>query len=96
MAGARNFLFLNVPPVDRAPISASLSASDRFWLIEYIGAFNFRLGALLYNLALRYQDVTVFSFDTNSLFLSVLDDSTQFEETKNYQNLSGYCPAYML
>lgn len=94
-AGARNFLFLNVPPIDRAPFALDLNDSQRYELAGYIGAFNFRLGAMIYNLAIRCHDTTVFSFDTNSLFLSVLEHPAQFMETAGYRNVTDFCPFYM-
>ena len=60
----------------------------------YIGAFNFRLGALVFNLGVRHPDTTSFSFDTNFLFTRVIDDPTQFEETEQYRNVTGYCKSY--
>lgn len=61
---------------------------------SFIGAFNFRLGALVYNLAQRYADTTLFTFDTNFLFTLVLDDPSQFGETAEYLNTTNYCKAY--
>lgn len=86
---------MNVPPVDRTPGSLDLSSSDRAYEAGYVGAFNFRLGALVYNLALRHPDTTVFSFDTNYLFTRVIDDPSQFQETAGYRNTTDYCEAYL-
>ena len=61
----------------------------------YIGAFNFWLGALIYNLALRHPDTTLFAFDTNFLFTRVLNNPLQFQETAGYQNTTDVCLAYM-
>ena len=94
-AGARNFLFLNVPAVDRSPGQLVQSRTAQEDLASYIGTFNFRLGALVYNLAQRHLDATVFFFDTNFLFTAVLDNNTKFPETAGYLNTTTYCPAYM-
>ncbi|CAF9906955.1 hypothetical protein IMSHALPRED_005402 [Imshaugia aleurites] len=93
-AGARNFLFMNVPPVDRSPGTLEMGSIDQSAEASFIGAFNFRLGALVYNLALRHADTTLFTFDTNFLFTNVLDDPSQFGETAGYQNTTNYCKAY--
>ena len=61
---------------------------------SFIGAFNFRLGALVYNLAGRHADTTLFTFDTNFLFTRVLDNPSQFGETATYMNTTNYCEAY--
>lgn len=86
---------MNVPPVDRTPGSQVLSASDRTIEANYIGRFNFRLGAMAWSLALRHPDTTVFQLDTNYLFTRVLDNSAQFPETVGYLNTTNYCAAYM-
>lgn len=94
-SGARNFLFLNVPPIDRTPGSLVLSDIERRLQAAYIGEFNFRLGALVYNFVQRYPDATAFSFDTNYLFTQALDNPTRFHETEEYRNTTHYCAAYM-
>ena len=71
-----------------------MGSSDRSAEAAFIGAFNFRLGALVYSLALRHVDTTLFTFDTNFLFTSVLDDPSQFGETAGYLDTTKYCPAY--
>ena len=60
----------------------------------YIGTFNFRLGALVYNLCLRHPDATSWLFDTNFLFTKVLDNPAQFSETAQYKNTTNFCQAY--
>ena len=93
-SGARNFVFLNVPPIDRSPGTLALSASTQASMAAYIGEFNFRLGALVYNLDTHYPDTTSFLFDTNWLFTLVLNDPLVFQETSSYHNTTGYCAAY--
>ena len=61
---------------------------------SFIGALNFRLSALVYNLALRHVDTTLFTFDMNFLFTRVLDDPSLFGETAGYLNTTNYCTAY--
>lgn len=86
---------MNVPPVDRTPMSLLLSSDAQASEASYIGAFNFRLGALVYNLGLRHPDTTRFTFDTNLLFTRVLDNPGQFPEAAGYRNTTNYCTAYM-
>ena len=71
-----------------------MSSMDRSAEASFIGSFNFRLGALVYNLALRHLDTTLFTFDMNFLFTSVLDDPSQFGETAEYLNTTNYCATY--
>ena len=93
-AGARNFLFFKVPPVDRSPGTLELSADRQAAEAQFIGDFNFRLGALVYNLAVRHPDSTSFLFDTNFLFTVAIDNPGSFQETAQYKNTTGYCTAY--
>lgn len=85
---------MNVPPVDRSPGTLEMDSIDQSAEASFVGAFNFRLGALLYNLALRHADTTLFTFDTNFLFTAVLDDPSQFGETAEYLNTTNYCKTY--
>ena len=93
-AGARNFLFLNVPPVDRSPGTLETSAPSQAAEAAYITAVNTRLGWLVSSLAKRHPDTTLFLFDTNWLFTRVLDNPQQFVETAGYLNATEYCPTY--
>lgn len=92
--GARNFLFLNVPPVDRTPGSQILNAANRTAEAGYIGRFNFRLGALAWSLTRKHPDASVFQLDVNYLFAKVIDDPTLFPETAGYRNTTNDCAAY--
>lgn len=80
--------------MDRSPGTLELSAERQAAEADFIGAFNFRLGALVYNLALRHTDTTSFIFDTNFLFTEVLDNPGSFEETAAYGNTTDYCTTY--
>ena len=71
-----------------------MGSSDQSAEAAFIGAFNFRLGALVYSLAIRHTDTTLFTFDTNFLFTSVLNDPSQFGETAGYLDTTNYCKAY--
>lgn len=83
-----------MPPVDRSPGTLESGPETQAEEAGYIGAFNFRLGALVYNLALRHPDTTSFIFDTNFLFTEVLDHPGSFEETSGFLNTTDYCTAY--
>jgi phospholipase/lecithinase/hemolysin len=93
--GARNFLFINVPPVNRAPIVTQSSASDtRIPLMEAdIADYNPRVNDLARQIA-DIGDTTVFVYDANTLFNNVIDDPSQYDETSVYQNTDTYCGDY--
>ena len=92
--GARNFLFLNVPPVNRAPLTSAQGASVQALEAADIKDWNKRLIQLGNNLTNIYSDATVFQFDTNKIFAQVLDDPCSHPQTCPYKNTTDYCVAY--
>ena len=90
-AGARNFLFVNVPPLDRAPqgMEVSASASD-------ILDWNARLAALRQHLTATYSDMTTFVFDFYGLFDRILKYPQQFEQTRQIKNTTNWCFEYIM
>ena len=91
--GARNFLFLNTPPVDRSPLTAAQGAASQALEKTAIAAWNANVTALAANLTKTYKDATTFVFDTNAAFTQVLDNPDSHPETAQYQNTTGYCDA---
>ena len=85
---------MNVPPIDRSPLS--LNQTDRFRasVARYIGVFNFRLKSLANNLAERFPETTVFQFDTNWLFTLALNNPKSFAETSGLTNTTAFCSVY--
>lgn len=93
-AGARNFLFLNVPPVDRAPLTNVQSAANQAEEKADILAWNTGLISMAQYLKADKPDVNVFTVDANALFTEVLDNPKSFPQTAGYKNTTGYCVAY--
>ncbi|KAF1948746.1 hypothetical protein CC80DRAFT_556003 [Byssothecium circinans] len=95
-AGARNFLFFNVPPIYRAPLTVSLGnatvEANKFALAD----FNLRLLNMVRTFSEQKVNVTVFMMNTFALFDSVLDNPKSRNETKGYTNTTGICRAYSL
>jgi phospholipase/lecithinase/hemolysin len=94
--GARNFLFLNVPPVNLSPLITT--QNDNGYATEYEGKsivdWNARLVNMTKALKTKHADVTVFVHDTNALFMQVIKDPKSYEQTKGLKNVTGYCDAY--
>lgn len=94
--GARNFLFLNVPPVNLSPLITS--QADDGYATEYEGRviadWNKRVEDMTNSLKAKHSDVTTFIHDTNKLFLQVIKDPKAFEQTAGLKNVTGYCKAY--
>lgn len=96
--GARNFLFLNIPPVQRSPLTQSQGYDASVLEFQAIAIFNNGLAnmaeELRQNASLVGEVVNVDVFDAYSLFSAVLDDPQAFEITKQYVNTTDYCAAY--
>ena len=93
-AGARNFLFINVPPVDRAPLTLAQSTANQAEEKADILAWNDALIAMAESLKADKPDVNVFTVDANMLFTEVLDNPASFPQTALYKNTTAYCDAY--
>lgn len=92
-SGARNFLFLNVPPVDRSPLTAEQGPEAQALESSVIQAFNQNVTTLAENLTSTYADATAFVFNTHELFTQVLDEPCSWPETCAYRNTTGFCDA---
>lgn len=95
-AGARNFLFLNVPPLERMPRTTQSSAAGERIPLEKaaVADWNNRLGVFVNDLRDAHRDVTVFQYDTYGLFDRVMDTPERYKETAVYKNMTTYCSAY--
>ncbi|KAF2485855.1 hypothetical protein BDY17DRAFT_338602 [Neohortaea acidophila] len=94
-SGARNFLFINVPPVERAPTVTIKGAAEVHAHAEAIVQWNRDVSALTTNLTTTYPDVTTFLFDANSLFNQVMDEPCSYEETCALEDTSASCEQYI-
>ncbi|KAL1895425.1 hypothetical protein Sste5346_005231 [Sporothrix stenoceras] len=95
-AGARNFVFLTVPPVDRSPstvvygdAAAALEKAD-------IAAFNSLLkDGLAADLKAQHADnANVWAIDTGVLFNTAIDNPTAYPQTAGLKNTTDFCQAY--
>lgn len=95
-AGARNFLFLSVPPVQLAPLT--LSKNDNGYSVATEGKvivdWNKRLTAMTAAFKKNHKDVSTFVFDTYSVFDAVIKNPKVYPQTAGYKNTTGYCTAY--
>jgi len=89
-SGLRNFLLINVPPIDRG-------MGDRDGRIrQRVHMFNSHLELLREKFAARHaRDTRVWVFDANALFVDVMDDHMAFgPAAQGLRNLTGWCEAY--
>ncbi|KAL9598875.1 MAG: hypothetical protein Q9219_004215 [cf. Caloplaca sp. 3 TL-2023] len=92
--GARNFLFFNVVPVDRAPGIIAQGPATVAAIGKYIPAFSGRLIAMAEAFNSSHSDTEIFLFDTHNFFETVLDNPSSFPQTASIRNTDGFCPAY--
>ncbi|KAI9660164.1 MAG: hypothetical protein M1821_001516 [Bathelium mastoideum] len=93
--GARNFLFLNVPPVDLSPgtlvtYGSSASQEENTW----ISYFNDKISAMASNLTAKHTDATAFVFDIHTVFENILQNPKVYTQTSGVLNTTNYCAAY--
>ena len=94
--GARNFLILNVPPLDLAP-AFNTEHIEAGLLANAITDFNFRISKLVSAVSDSYPDAAFFGYDTHSLFQRILNDPASMMGLINHVplvNLIATCQAY--
>ena len=92
-AGGRNFLFLNVPPVNLSPLTKGQGQGNVTKEARDISAFNLGVESIARNLA-QFKDTAVWLFNTNMLFSNVLMNPKSYPQTSGYKNVTDYCFAY--
>ncbi|KAI2464652.1 carbohydrate esterase family 16 protein [Annulohypoxylon bovei var. microspora] len=94
-SGARNFVFINVPPVDRSPLTVGQGQSSVDTEKAAITDWNQRVADTASALKTNHTDeVNVWVYDSNKSFGDVLDDPSTFEQTASLKNTTSYCTAY--
>lgn len=92
--GARNFLLLTVPPLERTPYPSYVSQKTIDRHASDTETYNLRVKQVAEELKNRYEDVNLFVFDLHKLFNDALDDVTRFEQTSGIRNTTEYCTKY--
>ncbi|KAK0479434.1 hypothetical protein EDD18DRAFT_1364239 [Armillaria luteobubalina] len=89
--GARNFLFLNVPPIDRSPLMLAQSDWSQTTEKSVIEGFNTKLTARAASLKANHSDVTTWIWDSNAAFTAILDNPTSygFEDATTFGDSPG-------
>lgn len=96
-AGARNFVFLTVPPVDRSPLATTGGDAAAPALEKAdIAAFNSLLkdGLAVELKSQHASNANVWVVDTGALFNAVLDNPAAYPQTAGYKNTTSFCEAY--
>jgi phospholipase/lecithinase/hemolysin len=93
-SGARNFLFLTVPPVWRSPLTIAAGTSSQQLEKSAIFDFNSRIVNLANSLRREHTDVTLWVHDTYDVFNNVLNWPGSYPQTEGYKNTTAYCDVY--
>lgn len=95
-AGARDFLFLTVPPLEKTPlVQGSSSNSTKYPLMQRaISDYNTKLYKMARQVRHNLAYSSVFVYDAHALFASVLSDPSQYAETASIKDTTTYCSDY--
>jgi phospholipase/lecithinase/hemolysin len=92
-AGGRNFVFINVPPLDRTPLivpqgvdAVALSKAD-------VAAWNQKVTDFAKTLKTK-RNTNVWVYDSNKSFGEVMDKPSSHPESASLKNTTAYCEAY--
>ncbi|PGH10117.1 hypothetical protein AJ80_07567 [Polytolypa hystricis UAMH7299] len=93
-SGGRNFLLLDVPPVDRSPMMIEQGPDDQRVEAEVLKDFNGRIKKMAKKLERKFRDIKLHQFSTHNLYTKALDNVRAFPETAVYKNTTAYCDEY--
>ncbi|KAI0636569.1 hypothetical protein C8Q77DRAFT_511224 [Trametes polyzona] len=89
--GARSFLFLTVPPTNRAPLILEQGAEAVSKITAALADYNAQLTARVRQFQATHRDLDqVVVFDTRPVFSTLLDNAHTF----GFVNSTGFCAAY--
>ena len=89
--GSRSFLFLTVPPTNRAPLLLQQGSSVVRQISSVLEDYNTQLAANVRSFQTRHRDLgRVTLFDTRPVFNTLLDNAG----TLGFVNATGFCEAY--
>ncbi|OCH93528.1 hypothetical protein OBBRIDRAFT_749512 [Obba rivulosa] len=90
--GARNFLFINVPPVNRSPLMTPQGATVCATEAAVIADYNSKLAARAESLQSAHSGVQTWVWDSNTAFSIVLDDPQAygFVDNTSYGNAGDF------
>jgi phospholipase/lecithinase/hemolysin len=92
-AGARNFIFLGVPPLQRTPLSSG-NAEGVTLEDKAVRAWNSDLIKMSDSLRARHPDITSFIFSTIDVYNKVLDDPLSYPQTRGLKDTKEFCGVY--
>ena len=88
--GARQFLFLTVPPTNRAPLLIDQGPGAVAKITTALADYNSQLIHNVQSFTNKHKNVQASVFDTRPIFNTLLDDANVF----GFVNATGFCEAY--
>ena len=89
--GARSFLFLTVPPIDRTPLFIEQGANATAQVAASVADYNKQLSQQVAQFKATHKGLgQVIVFDTGAVFNSLLDNASAF----GFVNATGYAEPY--
>ncbi|PPR01412.1 hypothetical protein CVT24_006250 [Panaeolus cyanescens] len=86
--GARNFLFVNVPPLDRSPLQLASNPESQALEKAVIEGYNTRLVAKAKAFQKANKGVTLYFWDSNKAFTRILDNPQAY----GFKDATSYGP----
>lgn len=93
-SGARNFLFLTVPPVNLAPLTLKNGPDVVEAEGKVILEWNERVVELASKLEKKHPGAKTFVHDTHKVYVDVIEDVASWEQTAGLKNVTGFCQKY--
>ncbi|KAH7020905.1 uncharacterized protein B0I36DRAFT_367381 [Microdochium trichocladiopsis] len=94
-AGARNFLFINVPPLERTPIAQKAPKGPyNSRTTALVTSFNQRIAELAGKVQNEFAGSTVYTYDAHGMFDHALGEPGSFPELASVRDTADYCAAY--
>jgi phospholipase/lecithinase/hemolysin len=93
-SGGRNFVFLNVPPVDLSPLTMGEGETAMETERKSIADFNKLIANLAKSVKTAHGEVNIWLIDTNDVFMKALAHPASYPQTAGYKNTTAYCKAY--
>lgn len=92
--GARNFVLLNVPPIQRSPLTLGQGEEAVALETAALEMFNGMVEGLAGDVKAGHEGVNVWVYDAYAAFDEVLDDPTAHPQTEGYKDVTTFCEEY--
>jgi phospholipase/lecithinase/hemolysin len=91
-SGARSFLFISVPPVDRSPVMLARPVWEQAIKKAVILGYNSKLWKRIEWFERKHSDVTVWRWDSHAVFTAILDNPGKygFRDATSHGRSSGH------